>query len=395
MRANHLLILLLCLLVPTTGSPFPGQSPGGPPVRLHPLALEGLEAVYNFELDRADSLFGQVGVRDSSSPAGPFFQGVVAGLRALFSLPEAPDQQAEAEMIRLLGEAQESARRLLGGPDRRAEALLYTGAALGVRGIYEGTEHNWLQAYWHGRQALGYVEQEIRLYPQFGDAYLGLGVYHYHAAVLPGVVKILARIGGLRGERQRGLQEIRRAQEEGTFTRTLAEITMIHVAAKYERPTAVHGELAERLATAYPGNPYLLWRSGDIARRLGWYGRAEVQYRRLLEGMDAGRPYFRNRLFSRSLVEYRLGQVLEAQSRSREALELFSELAEVNPEEPDWVQPWALVKAGDLARELGLLDQAARAYRDALALEDRQDSHKAARDGLRALNLKGRAGEKS
>jgi hypothetical protein len=62
--------------------------------------------------------------------------------------------------------------------------------------------------------------------PQFWDAYLGLGVYHYYGSML---TKAYWFLPGFGDQRQKGLNEIRQARERGSTTSESLADYALHV----------------------------------------------------------------------------------------------------------------------------------------------------------------------
>ena len=60
-----------------------------------------------------------------------------------------------------------------------------------------------------------YLEDVVEKDPTYYDAYLGLGIYHYLADILPKFVKILSFVLGVEGDRDKGIVELNIAAEKG------------------------------------------------------------------------------------------------------------------------------------------------------------------------------------
>ena len=89
--------------------------------------------------------------------------------------------------------------------DDDVEGLFYLGAAAGNLGRFYGMEDRWLKAYWHGRRGKNALLSLVEIDPDYNDAYLGLGIYHYYSAVLPKIVRTLSYVMGIRGDKNLGL----------------------------------------------------------------------------------------------------------------------------------------------------------------------------------------------
>ena len=65
-------------------------------------------------------------------------------------------------------------------------------------------EDRWLKAHWHGRRGKNALLSLVEIDPDYNDAYLGLGIYHYYSAVLPKIVRTLSYVMGIRGDKESG-----------------------------------------------------------------------------------------------------------------------------------------------------------------------------------------------
>ena len=86
-------------------------------------------------------------------------------------------------------------------------ARFFVGGAYGYKARYLALQEKWWPAYRTGRRGVKQLEEVVKRDPDFADAYLGLGIYHYYSDVLPGVLQFLGTFVGVNGDRERGLRE--------------------------------------------------------------------------------------------------------------------------------------------------------------------------------------------
>ena len=90
-------------------------------------------------------------------------------------------------------------------------ALYYLGVTQSVKAAWEMTI---LRSYFGGSRAMrGAVKNHRRVReidPDYADVYQVLGVYDYGIATLPRALRFLARLFGLRGEKERGIEWVAR-----------------------------------------------------------------------------------------------------------------------------------------------------------------------------------------
>jgi len=110
-----------------------------------------------------------------------------------------------------------SEKRLKSNP-KDVEALYARGVTKGLHSTYLAlVEHAWFSGL---RNALGSRsdhEQVLKLQPSFVDAKTVVGVHNYVTASLPVAVKIMAGIGGIHGDKSKGLEYLAEAGKAGGY----------------------------------------------------------------------------------------------------------------------------------------------------------------------------------
>jgi hypothetical protein len=178
------------------------------------------------------------------------------------------------------------------------------------------------------------LERALRLDPALGDAYFGIGLYHYYAAVAPAAAKILRFLLLLPGgDRVQGLQEMQKARERGEVLRSEVDYQLSVAYLWYEHKTPQALELLAGLDARYPANPHFHQRIAEI-RDVYLHDAASsaAAWRELLERALAGRVYAARA----TEVRARLGLATElaAMNRVNEAIEQLQIVVSLHPAEP-------------------------------------------------------------
>jgi tetratricopeptide (TPR) repeat protein len=139
-------------------------------------------------------------------------------------------------------------------PSTKARACFYEGGAWGLKGRWEVTRGNWMDAYHAGKEGRSYLKKAISLDPHLYDAYLGLGIYDYYAATLKGVQALLSSLL-MHGDRKRGLAETRMALQKGKHARVEAMLFLIDMYTSWEKQPQEALPLARTLHETYPQSP--------------------------------------------------------------------------------------------------------------------------------------------
>lgn len=220
------------------------------------LVLQGLDAAYSLDLERAAALFTAVSTREPEHPVGPFF---LASLKWLeFSqnadLPGAGEALAP-QFEALLGECFARAWALREKAPDDPEADFYLGAAYGMKGRWLMLERKWIRAAHAGYKGYKLLKRTVALDPEYYDAYLGLGMYDYYSDTLPAVLRFAAGLIA-RGDRQRGLRYVELTRRKGHYSVTEAKLFLAGVYAAYEKRPAEALAIVAELRQEKPDNVY-------------------------------------------------------------------------------------------------------------------------------------------
>jgi hypothetical protein len=104
------------------------------------------------------------------------------------------------------------------------------------------------------RQAEAEAKTVLAIDPNAQDAYVALGAGNYIIGSLPGFKRAFLWVGGIHGDKQRGMEQMESAVAHGQYLRPFAKILLALACVrehKHERALALMRELAEE----FPANP--------------------------------------------------------------------------------------------------------------------------------------------
>lgn len=87
-----------------------------------------------------------------------------------------------------------------------------------------------------GNRADSYTRDLIKSHPKFVDAYLIAGTHEYVVGSLPWAVRYMVAIGGLRGNKKKGEQYVRRVADKGDMARDSARALLVLLLRRERRP---------------------------------------------------------------------------------------------------------------------------------------------------------------
>jgi tetratricopeptide (TPR) repeat protein len=267
---------------------------------------------------------------------------------------------------------------------KRAEAWFYLGGAYGTRVLLRGHRGQYLSAARDGKRIHDSLQLAIKMDPTIGDAYFGLGLYHYYAAIAPRAARIISMLMFLPGgDRAGGLREMEQTRSRGLLLGGEANYQLHLIYLWYEHQHATALGLIEGLRGRYPFNPVFHLRLAEVqGNYLRNHQSALQTYRSMIDAARSGR------IAAPSMTEVhaRLGaaQELDALCDGAGAIEQLTAVIALKPGAP----------YGALARayyQLGVVHDRSARRSDAIVAYQRAQ-HANPRDDRLRLSEKIRAG---
>ncbi|HEV2493510.1 MAG TPA: hypothetical protein VG204_10635 [Terriglobia bacterium] len=257
------------------------------------MAHEGITLLMNGDPDAAIESFHQIQRADPQSPLGYLFEADATWWKIylttgnlvdpdVFDVTRSSTSPYDAHFEDLVNIAIRKASRRVEAHQDEARNLLYEGMAYGLRGRFYGLRDSDLPTARAGKRMRALLLKAVGQDPNLNDAYLGLGIYNYFVDTLPTIVKLLRFLIALPGgDRQTGLEQLRRAAEKGELVRDEARF---YLAKDFSRPNerqyAQSLELFKGLVHDYPQNMLWVLVEGSLEIRLGHQQQGEALYRR-------------------------------------------------------------------------------------------------------------------
>jgi len=138
-----------------------------------------------------------------------------------------PDAALRARFDAALVQADSQARsRLLKNPKDR-DALLARTMAAGLNADYAAlVEKRNLASLHYTKEATGWAEQLLAVDPECYDAHLATGVSEYIIGSMAAPVRWLVRLGGISGDKQKGISELQLTAQRGRYLAPFARILL-------------------------------------------------------------------------------------------------------------------------------------------------------------------------
>lgn len=160
-----------------------------------------------------------------------------------------------ANFLKANHQAREVAKRSVKANPHDPHGLLVLTMTDGMESNYAAMiEKKQLQALSLMRQAESEANTLLSVDPDQKDAYVALGMSNYVIGCLPGYKKMFLWFGGVHGDRNRGIQQMKQAAENGHYLKPFAKI-LLALAYEREHQTERAQPLLRELAVQYPANP--------------------------------------------------------------------------------------------------------------------------------------------
>src|SRR5271170_3870579 len=175
--------------------------------------------------------------------------------RLLGGIEGKPDEDRAMSFTRANRRAQELALERLKLDGHDPGALYAMTLATGMEADFSGIlEKHHLESLHLIKQAERYAKELLLVQPDAQDAWLALGAADYIIGSLSAPKRFFLRFGGIHGDRNMGLEELRRTSEKGHYLKPYAKM-LLGLAALRERQEEVAREQFTALALEFPGNP--------------------------------------------------------------------------------------------------------------------------------------------
>lgn len=175
-----------------------------------------------------------------------------------------PDPEKVQAFLGALHQARRLAEANYARDPTDRQALLSLSANYALEANYQFmVESSYFSALRNGNRARDFAEQLIELDPDAVDAYLVPGVQEYVIGSLPWAVKVLASVGGIRGNKERGQEWVTRVADEGDSLQTEARVLMTLLHRRERRPLEA-AKVLQELIEDFPRNYVLRLELGSM-----------------------------------------------------------------------------------------------------------------------------------
>jgi hypothetical protein len=233
----------------------------------------GFQLLYSLDFDAAHGIFAGWEQTHPDDPMGPTCDA--AGLlfsefhrlgileaqffeddKSFAGRPaQTPDPVVRARFNAAIQKAQSSARARLVKDPKDRDALFALTLTDGLQADYSALiEKRNVASLRYTKEATTWAQQTLAVDPECYDAHIAGGISKYLIGSMAAPVRWLVRLGGISGDKQAGIQELRLVAAHGHYLAPFADILLaIAYVRDHDKPHA--RELLASLRTEFPTNP--------------------------------------------------------------------------------------------------------------------------------------------
>ena len=353
------------------------------------LRTEGFSAVYNIDYKTARERFLQMTRIAPDHPAGYVYLANNVWLETLyqgrrlstsvytggsFYSQDKDEDKVDAKRDRdfndYIRQAIAAARARLAKNPKDTEALYYNASALGIRAAYgTSVKRSFTRAIGDANESIKLQRQVIKLDPEYIDAYLSIGLYEYVIDSLPGGLKFLARLAGLKGSKQKGIEHLELVTQKGKYTADDARVVLLGIYSK-ENQLDRALEVITYMTKQYPRNYLFGVERASMLYRTGSAEEGARVFSDLLKDEQVAGQ-------ANDLVNFHWGEALIAKQDYSGAIARYKEVQRW-PKSNAGLVSFAHLHVGEALDALGKREEAMAEYQMVLKRENVFDSHKLA-----------------
>ncbi|MBI5743290.1 MAG: hypothetical protein HY952_01950 [Elusimicrobia bacterium] len=222
----------------------------------------GIARMYRLEFDQAEKEFREITRMSPESPAGYFALAALSWWRYSQNFDmQGSFKAVEDEFITNSDKVIELSKKMAEEKRDLDQAYFFMGSAYGLQGRWFAVQRSWWKAYTRGKKGRKFLKKCVEVNPAVYDAFLGLGIFDYYAATLPGALGLGAKLF-VGGDRARGMEYVKLAKEKWRFFKVEARFFLVEIYSMHEKDFKAAYAETQALRALDPTN--MVFRVGEI-----------------------------------------------------------------------------------------------------------------------------------
>lgn len=211
---------------------------------------EGIQAVYNFEFEKADQIFSAILKKNPDDLLANHFSATLSFWKYFGSNKKKYLDDFIRQSDITIGKAEQN----LSTKPQNKETLYVLGASYGYRAMAFGKAEKFLDMIWASKKSNSYLEDLLEIDKNYYDAYMGIGLIKFALSQVPSGFKWALSMIGFKGDAESGFSYLKTAAEKGTYAKVEAAYYLSQLYAEYYFDYDLAKSYLNKLHRQFPEN---------------------------------------------------------------------------------------------------------------------------------------------
>ncbi len=240
--------------------------------------MKGIESFYQTDWADARKHFRKLKDEFPNDPRAYFFESMIPFWKYFFVEQNHEYSESFFELSEVAIEKSE--KMLKNSPADTTTVMLLSGL-YGYRSLVAAGEKEYREAIKSALQGFGYTRKLLSLDEVRPDAYIGRGMFQYMVGNVPRELKWMTNIFGLKGDRELGLNELKKAASSDSYVSVDARMILAYLYRKeLDYKTAL--SYLDSLISEYPANSIFQFTRAEILEEMNRPGPAVDAYQTVI-----------------------------------------------------------------------------------------------------------------
>lgn len=226
---------------------------------MHDHIRQGLDHLYNYEFEKAQSHFWEIKKKYPAHPSYPFSQALILFTK---NFPMRPGHADYKQFDYFVNDCLKKSEAILKADENHPDGIFFALTANAYQALMNSTAKDYFAAISSAKKTYSYIKQGFPLKKAFPDFYYTSGLFYYYADQYPETHPMVKPLMFFfeDGNKQQGLVDLNIAMLKSIYTRQESDALLAYIYVKYENKAAKSLEYSEKFYYNYPNNPFALAR---------------------------------------------------------------------------------------------------------------------------------------
>ncbi len=216
----------------------------------------GLNYLYNFNLEKAEEVFSKIKTKNQDHPAGYHYESIIN----LWHFLDQKKDSDKTEFLNLSDSVILKSKDILDEDDQNPFVYFLLGMTYSYRAMIYARDVEYLNVLWSTKESYKYLNKALEIDSTYYDAYLGLGLYNFAVSQTPPAWKWALELTDITGDKKLGVEYLKLAADKGNLATIEAKFYLSQVLSEFLMEYSSSEKYLSSLIFNYPNN--ILFRYG-------------------------------------------------------------------------------------------------------------------------------------